>query len=119
MKIDDVTASRLYSQCKAGTHLVRESKESSARQEAELLILGVPCIIDYGFLSSKKSFGQVEISSCVWIFSSSGSDFFGSFYLPVEEGAHAPTVLNSAIRHAIEQAKANQKFKEKLPSSTR
>lgn len=115
MKIDDATASRLYLQCKAGACLVKESKESTAHEEAKLVILGVPCVVDFGFSSSKRNFGHVEISSCVWIFSGSGPDFFGSFYLPVQEDAHAPSILNSTIDHAIEQAKENKKFQEKLP----
>lgn len=115
MKIDDATASRLYLQCKAGASLAKESKESTAHEEAKLVILGVPCIVDFGFFSSQRNFGHLGISSCVWIFSSSGPDFFGSFYLPVEEDAHAPSILNSTITHAIEQAKGNKKFQEKLP----
>lgn len=115
MKIDDAKASRLYLQCKAEASLVKESKESTAHEEARVVILGVPCVVDFGFFSSQKNFGHVEIRSCVWIFSDSGPDFFGSFYLPVEENAHAPSILNSTINHAIEQAKANKKFQEKLP----
>jgi hypothetical protein len=114
MKIDDATASRLYLQCKAGASVGKEFKESIALEKALLVILGVPCVADFGFSSSRRNVGRVEISSCVWIFSRSGPDFFGSSYLRVEDGAQPLSILNTTICDAIEQAKANKKFQEKL-----
>ncbi len=109
MKIDDATALQLFLHSKAGGE---PHKESISHKEAPLVILGIPCIVDYGFSSSnsKKQF-EVVTKSCVWIFSASSSDFFGSFYLPIDEESHAPSILNSTIAHAIEQAKTNPKFK--------
>lgn len=118
MEIDAATASRLYLQCKAGATLVKGPKESTAHEEAPFEILGVSCVIDFGFSAATKiGSGQLEVSSCVWIFSDAGTDFFGSFYLPVADGDDAASILNSAISQAIKQAQGNQKFKQKLLST--
>jgi hypothetical protein len=117
IKIDTATASRLYLQCKAGATWVKGPKESTAHQEARGEILGVPCVIDFGFSAATKvRSGQLAVSACVWIFSDTGTDFFGSFYLPVAEGDDVASVLNSAISQAIEQAQGNHKFQKKLLS---
>lgn len=117
MKIDDATASRLYLQCKAGAAQVQGPKESTAHEETRVEILGVPCLMDFGFSAATKiRSGHIEVSSCVWIFDGAGTDFFGSFYLPVVDGEQATSVLNSAISQAIEQAQGNQKFQQKLLS---
>jgi hypothetical protein len=118
MKIDAATASRLYWKCKAGATLVKGPKESTIRQEARCEILGVSCIIDFGFSAATKiGSGQLAVSACVWIFSDAGTDFFGSFYLPVAEDDDAASVLNSAISQAIAQARDNHKFQQKLLST--
>jgi hypothetical protein len=118
MKIDAATASRLYVQCKAGATWVKGSKESTAHQEARCEILGVSCVLDFGFSAATKIHsGQLAVSACVWIFSDLGTDFFGSFYLPVTEGDDAASVLNSAISQAIAQAQGNQKFQQTLLST--
>ena len=114
MEIDDATALKLLLHSKAGGG--ESHKESISHEEAPLVILGVPCIVDYGFSFSRKQF-EVVTQSCVWIFSGSSSDFFGSFYLPVGEESHASSILNLTIAHAIEQAKANPKFKAMLRSA--
>lgn len=108
MKIDDATACRLYLHSKSGVRIPH--KESIAHEQANLVIFGVSCVVAFGFSSSKGYSGYVKTISCVWIFSRSRLDFFGSFYLPVYEGSHAPSILNSTIECAIEQANANQKF---------
>jgi hypothetical protein len=118
IKIDAATASRLYLQCKAGATLVKGPKESIAHQEARCEIQGVSCVIDFGFSAvTKIGSGQLEVSSCVWIFSEAGTDFFGSFYLPVADGDDAASVLNSSISQAIAKAQGNQKFQQKLLST--
>ena len=109
MKIDDVTAFRLYFDSKTIKPWVREPIASHA--EAKLAILGVPCVVDFGFATSKKTCWPVVTKSCAWIFSDSHPDFFGSFYLTVDEDSHAPAILNSTIATAIELAKENRKFK--------
>lgn len=114
IKIDDATALRLYLKSKDGP---MSQKESISKEETPLAIFDVPCIVDYGFSSSKKQ-SEVVTKSCVWIFSGSSPDFFGSFYLPVDEESHAPSILNLTIAHAIEKAKADPKFKAALRSAT-
>jgi hypothetical protein len=113
MKIDDATASRLYSQCKAGAPLVKEFKESVSQERASLVIRGVPCVVDFGFSASRK-IGRFRICSCAWIFGGSNQGFFASYYLPVEEDSHPASILNSTIGHAIEQVRESKKFQEQL-----
>jgi hypothetical protein len=109
MIVDDVTALRLYSQAKArGSQSA--GKESIFYEEIDTEIMGVPCILRFGFSSEKKSLMPVATGSCVWIFASSGSNFFGAIYLPVEDDSHAPSILNLTIKRAIEQAILNPKF---------
>ena len=107
MKIDEVTALRLYSDSKFGATCM---KESTAHEEGKAEIVGVPCVVQFGFSSKKECTGAVSTSACVWIFSGSCADFFGSSYLPVCEESDAPSILNSTIDDAIEQAKANPKL---------
>lgn len=109
MKIDDATAFRLYLQCKSRASWVKCRKESPATEMTKVVAFGVPCDIDFGFFYSNNS-AHPGISSCVWVFRDSGADFFGAFYLPVDEDAHAPAILNTTIEYAIENAKASQKF---------
>lgn len=117
MEIDDATALQLLLHSKTrGGGGERAHKELISHKEAPLVILGVPCIVDYGFSSSENQF-KVVTKSCVWIFSGSSIDFFGSFYLPIDEESHASLILNSTIAQAIEQAKTNPKFKAMLRSA--
>lgn len=108
-EVDDITALRLYFHSKAGVPQMR-GKESTFYEEANTEILGVPCIMRFGFSSEKKCSMTVVTSSCVWIFSGSGQDFFGAIYLPVDEDSHAPSILNLTIDRAIEQAILSPKF---------
>ena len=109
MKIPDATALRLYLRSTSGVHLHRT--DSIACEEANLVILDVPCVVKFGFSSSIKCVKPVATSTCVWIFSSSDPGvFFGSFYLPVNEDSHPPAILNSAIDQAIEKAKTHHGF---------
>src|ERR1035437_4894436 len=111
MKIDDGTAFRLYFDSKTINPWVKEPIAS--HEEAKLAILGVPCVVDFGFTTSREtSPWPVVTKSCAWIFSDSCPDFFGSFYLTVDEDSHAPSILNWTIALAIDVAKENQKFKE-------
>jgi hypothetical protein len=89
------------------------AEASTARQEVRCEILGVTCVLDFGFSAATRlGSGQLEVSACVWIFSDTGTDFFGSFYLPVADGDDVASVLHSAISHAIAQAQGNHKFQQ-------
>lgn len=115
MKIDDAVAMRLYLHSRTEGIAVT-NKESIANADAHLQILDVPCDVSFGF-SSRKILGSIETNACAWIFSSSGNDFFGAFYLPVDEDSNAPATLNSTIAQAIEQAKVNHKLRQRKDQS--
>jgi hypothetical protein len=106
IKIDDSTALKLLSYSRAS---MSSQKDSIAHQEAPLVILGVACIVDYGFSTSSRQSGGVT-KACVWIFSESSHAFFGACYSPVGEESKAPSILNSTIAQAIEQAKVHPTF---------
>jgi hypothetical protein len=109
MIVDEVTACRLHCQAKAGVpHTL--GKESTFYEEIDTEILGVPCVVRFGFTSRKKCSTPCVTTSCVWIFGSSDQAFLGAIYLPIEEDAHAPSILNSTIDRAIKQAILNPKF---------
>ena len=68
MKIDDATALQLFLHSKTGGW-GEPHKESISHKEAPLVILGVPCIVDYGFSSSKNQF-EVATKSCCLLYTS-------------------------------------------------
>ncbi len=107
MKVNEATAFRLLSKSKDFGSSI-SGKESTAYEDVNVEILGVPCIVRFGF-SSSKNLSPIVTSSCVWIFGSINA-FFGSSYFPVSEDSLAPSILNSTIDHAIEQAKSNTTF---------
>jgi len=112
LQIDDATANRLYGKCKSDLKFAKgRTKESPVTEQCKLAALGVPCVVDFGFVV-KNVASQSQIHACVWIFSECSPDFFGSFYLPVDEDAFVPEILNSAIANAIKNAKASQKFQD-------
>lgn len=74
IKIDDSTALQLFSYSRASVSL---QKDSIAHQESPLVILGIACIVDYGFSTSSKQSGGVT-KACAWIFSDSSHAFFGA-----------------------------------------
>lgn len=111
MEIDDAAAARLYSQSRAGR--LAANKEVMAHEVTHVAILGIPCDVSFGFIS-KQNFAGLATIACVWIFGSGGQDFFGSLYSPIGEESHAPSILNATIAKAIDQAKANPKFKAAL-----
>lgn len=109
MIVDEVTALRLYSH--AMDSVPRQpGKESTYYEEVDTEIKDVPCIVRFGFSSERECAKNVTTRACVWIFAASGAEFFGAIYLPVDNGAHAPAILNSAIDRAIEQAILHPKF---------
>jgi len=110
LEIDDATASRLYLQCKQCVPLAKNCKESTTTEKTELVLCGVPCLIEFGFCFNKYS-SRSGVHACAWIFSDCSGDFFGSFYLQVIEQADAQVILNSTICLAIERAKTDPKFR--------
>jgi hypothetical protein len=111
MKIDNATALKLYFDSKTIKPWIK--KPIVSHEEIKLAILGVPCVVDFGF-TTEKDFSPLHdvTKACAWIFSDSSSDiFFGSYYLTIDEDAHAPSILNWTIDLAIDLAKESDKFR--------
>lgn len=109
IQIDDITALRLYRHSKGWVPKI-PGKVFDCCEDVNANILGVPCIVRFGFSSKNKCLTELVTSSCVWIFSCSSQDFFGAIYLPVNEEVDVSSTLNLAIELAIEQAISNPKF---------
>jgi hypothetical protein len=117
LKIDDVTASKLYLECQRDVLSAKSCKEIPAVEKTKLVVLGVSCVVEFGFCFNKYS-SRPGIHACVWIFSPCGEDYLSSSYQHVQSEIDARAILNSTICIAIERAKATSKFESLQAIST-